>query len=149
MIPCLFVPVDLIKSGHKNVEYVAHQPFGRIPYIVRIVLNESRAIARHLCAKYPDRGLTLVHTEPRASALFEMQGLPTDEPGVAKALSVLGKKLDVFDRILAAQMHLTRDTIMLADTKPNVARWFRNIMSRSSYLIIKDGIPGACNEASI
>jgi glutathione S-transferase len=33
--PFKFVHVDLMKGGHKAPGYVAKQPFGQVPYIVR------------------------------------------------------------------------------------------------------------------
>lgn len=33
-VPFEFVPVDLTKGEHKAPDFVKHQPFGAVPYIV-------------------------------------------------------------------------------------------------------------------
>jgi glutathione S-transferase len=40
--PFKFVPVDLFKSEHKTQEFLAKQPFGQVPYLVRSSYHPSR-----------------------------------------------------------------------------------------------------------
>lgn len=35
-VPFEFYPVDLLKGEHKDTGFLAHQPFGQVPYIVRM-----------------------------------------------------------------------------------------------------------------
>ncbi|KZP22445.1 hypothetical protein FIBSPDRAFT_738969 [Athelia psychrophila] len=35
-VPFEFIAIDLIKGEHKAPDFVAKQPFGQVPYIVRI-----------------------------------------------------------------------------------------------------------------
>jgi glutathione S-transferase len=37
-VPFQFVAVDLMKGEHKAPSFLAKQPFGQVPYIVRITL---------------------------------------------------------------------------------------------------------------
>jgi glutathione S-transferase len=93
-IPYEFVPVNLQKGEHKQEAYLAHHPFGQVPYItVRRALSlllscvlsslippfeqqddgfelyESRAIGRYLATL--GSGPELIPTEPKARAKFE------------------------------------------------------------------------------
>lgn len=40
-IPYELVPIDLSKGAHKSAEYLKIQPFGQIPYIVRLTTRVS------------------------------------------------------------------------------------------------------------
>lgn len=35
-LPYNFVPIDVFKGEHKSKEFLEKQPFGQVPYIVRI-----------------------------------------------------------------------------------------------------------------
>ncbi|TFK36731.1 glutathione S-transferase [Crucibulum laeve] len=78
-----------------------------------------------------------------------------------ESIATLDKKLDVYDMILGKQKYLAGDQITLADlfhlpvgsrlpvagssileTKPNVARWWKDISSRPSWQAVKDGVVG-------
>lgn len=88
------VPFELHVVGMaelKTPEYLEKQPFGQVPYIVScalipsmlsfnwsqdddgFILYESRAIARYIEARYPDKGTKLIPSaeDAKASALFE------------------------------------------------------------------------------
>lgn len=56
-VPHELIPVDLSKNEHKTPEFLAHQPFGQMPYIEDdgVEVFESRAICRYIALKY--RGL--------------------------------------------------------------------------------------------
>jgi len=80
-------------------------------------------------------------------------GITTNEGVVDSSLKELGLSLDVYDQILSKQKYIAGDEITLADfyhipfggllgdearcnileTKPNVARWFKEISSRPSW----------------
>ena len=53
-VPYKLVNVDFTKGEHKTPEYLAHQPFGQLPYIEDdgVEVFESRAICRFLALKY-------------------------------------------------------------------------------------------------
>ncbi|KAF5327410.1 hypothetical protein D9619_003957 [Psilocybe cf. subviscida] len=97
-------------------------------------------------------------------AVLEMVIKPTlggvgDKALSDELLATLDKKLDVYDEILGKQKYLAGDEITLADLfhlpyasmlplagsnlmdrKPNVARWYKDISSRPSWLAVRDGI---------
>ncbi|KAF8557082.1 glutathione S-transferase [Imleria badia] len=77
-VPFKFHMVDLAKGEHKAPGFVAHQPFGQVPYIVRttrdddgLVLFESRAIARYIATKYASQGTALIPTDAKKLPFFE------------------------------------------------------------------------------
>ena len=53
--------LDFTKGEHKTPEYLAHQPFGQLPYIEDdgVEVFESRAICRFLALKYGGVGTLL------------------------------------------------------------------------------------------
>jgi len=80
------------------------------------------------------------------------QGLTPDKEVVEKHIADLSGKLDVYDKILSKQKYLLGDEISLVDfyhlpvgtmvgkagsdvieSKPNVARWFKDVSSRDSW----------------
>jgi len=85
---------------------------------------------------------------------------PADKEVVDSSIKELGLRLDVYDHILSKQKYIAGDEITLADfyhipfgtmlgeearcniieTKPNVARWFKEISSRPSWQAVKGGI---------
>lgn len=90
-VPYEFVTIDLLKGEQKTPEYLKKQPFGQVPYIVRLqtlhqrclshsyhfqdddgfILFESRAICRYIAAKYATQGTPLIPTDPKAFAKVE------------------------------------------------------------------------------
>jgi len=81
------------------------------------------------------------------------QGLTPDQEVVEKHIADLSGKLDVYDKILSKQKYLVGENITLVDffhlglgsglasmgynvmeSKPNVARWFKDISSRDSWV---------------
>ncbi|KAJ6582588.1 glutathione S-transferase [Mycena vulgaris] len=184
------IPFELVlmaNKDHKAPEYLAKHPFGQVPMIEDdgFVLYESRAICRYLAEKYASQGTPLIPTEIQAKALFEQaasvelanfepyargvynealrkprQGLEVDPVALAKAISDLSAKLDVYEAILAEQKYLAGDEFTLADlfhvsigavlatggcdlmtTKgPNVASWWNDVISRPSWVGLQAGI---------
>jgi len=87
------------------------------------------------------------------------RGLTPDQAVFQEHIRKLSAKLDVYDTILSKQKYLAGDEVTLADlfhlpyatqlavagsdimeTKPNVARWFKDISSRPSWVSVKDGV---------
>lgn len=95
-VPYELVEISLMKGEHKSPAYLEKQPFGQVPYIVRLpffrnnflsaqrlydvmaqdddglILFESRAIARYVARKYSSQGTQeLLPTDLNAYAAFE------------------------------------------------------------------------------
>lgn len=88
-----------------------------------------------------------------------MRGGITDEKRVDDLTAALRQKMDGYERILGKQKYLAGDEITLADlfhlpygsmiteqvgvdvlvSRPNVARWWKDITSRPSWKAVKDG----------
>ncbi|KAF6748106.1 glutathione S-transferase [Ephemerocybe angulata] len=97
-------------------------------------------------------------------AVYEMiikgyLGLPRDKGYFDKLIAQLEPRLDVYDEILSRQRYLAGDELTLADlfhlpygvllveagsnameVRPNVARWFRELVERPSWQAVKDGV---------
>ncbi|KAG0703339.1 glutathione S-transferase [Suillus ampliporus] len=87
------------------------------------------------------------------------RGLQPDEEVISKQLVVFKAKLDVYEVILGKQKYLAGDSVTLADlahlpygeafyssgfaevfdSRPNVARWWKDISSRPAWLAVKNG----------
>ena len=70
-IPYELVNVDFTKGEHKTPEYLAHQPFGQLPYIEDdgVEVFESRAICRYLALQ---KGKLIPSpTDLKKTAIFE------------------------------------------------------------------------------
>jgi len=85
---------------------------------------------------------------------------PENKEVVESSIKELGLRLDIYDQILSKQKYIAGDEITLADfyhvpfglilgeeagcnileTKPNVARWFKEISTRPSWETVKKGI---------
>ncbi|KAF9800158.1 hypothetical protein IEO21_10423 [Rhodonia placenta] len=110
--------------------------------------------------------IELSNFDPLASTLaFERLVKPrrglgeTNEALVAQITQQLGAKLDVYEVILSKTKYLAGEEVSLADlfhipygsmlgmmridlgseTRPNAARWWKDIMSRPSWVSVKDG----------
>ncbi|KAG1870740.1 thioredoxin-like protein [Suillus subalutaceus] len=159
-VPFEFISVDLTKGAHKAPEFTAYQPFGQVPYIDDngLILYESRAICRYIAAKYASQGTPLLPTDPTATALFE-QAASTETSNYDPFVSGLawelkfamwfGGKTDEApgnDITLADLFHLPYGSVLLGigldefSSRPNVARWWKDISSRASWEAVKGGI---------
>ncbi|KIJ66149.1 hypothetical protein HYDPIDRAFT_174824 [Hydnomerulius pinastri MD-312] len=87
------------------------------------------------------------------------RGLKADEAKVDENLATLNAKLDVYEVILGKQKYLAGDNVTLADlfhlpygsmlfaadcgnvitSRPNVARWWKDISNRPAWLDVKNG----------
>ncbi|EGN98751.1 hypothetical protein SERLA73DRAFT_152583 [Serpula lacrymans var. lacrymans S7.3] len=89
----------------------------------------------------------------------KMYGGETDEKRVATLIASLQAKLDAYDVILGQQKYLGGNDVTLADLfhlpygsvivsigvnefdkRPNVARWWKDISTRPSWLAVKNGL---------
>ncbi|KAG2366647.1 glutathione S-transferase [Suillus spraguei] len=88
-----------------------------------------------------------------------LRGLQTNEERISELLVSLRPKLDAYDVILSKQKYLAGDSVTLADlthlpygtafygagfseefdSRPNVARWWKDISNRPAWLAVKDG----------
>lgn len=99
------------------------------------------------------------HQATKEKIYKRYQGLPPNIEVFDKAIADLTVKLEVYDKILSKQKYLIGDEIMLVDlyhlptadmlasvgcnvmeSKPNVARWWRDLTSRASWQAVKDDI---------
>ncbi|KAJ6517988.1 glutathione S-transferase [Mycena vitilis] len=141
-VPFEFVAIDMSKAEHKSAGFIAHQPFGQVPYIDDdgFILYESRAICRYIVDKYPTHGPTLIPTDVKGKALFEqaasieysnfdpfcskavaemifkpMRGQASDKGVYDTLIAGLSVKLDAYEVILGKQKYLAGNEISLAD----------------------------------
>ncbi|TFK96968.1 glutathione S-transferase [Pterulicium gracile] len=86
----------------------------------------------------------------------------TDQASITKQAEILEGKLDGYERILAKQRYLAGDNLTVVDLfhlphgtivptvlakdpldnqkRPNVARWWKELQARPSWLAVKDGV---------
>jgi len=145
-VPYELKSVNFAAAEHKSDEYLKEKhPFGRVPvaYDGDFKILESRAIARYLAAKHPEKGAKLAPppSNPQAYARFEeaasleysdfdppasslvyellfkkMKGLgEADQALVAKYEEQLKTKLAGYERILGERKFLAGDHVTLAD----------------------------------
>ncbi|KAG2746460.1 glutathione S-transferase, partial [Suillus brevipes Sb2] len=87
------------------------------------------------------------------------RGLQPNEERVSELLGMLQSKMDAYDLILSKQKYLAGDSVTLADlshlpysatfygadfaevneSRPNLARWWKDISNRPAWLAVKDG----------
>ncbi|KAJ7654852.1 thioredoxin-like protein [Mycena rosella] len=166
-VPFELVEVDLMAGEHKSPAYLAKQPFGQIPTSCAeeedgFVVYETRAICRYIAAKYPASGL--IPSESKANAIFEQAAcaeLTNFDPSANKLVfeTVLkpmfyGTKADA-----AVNRYIAGDSLTLADLfyipyapllaaggidimtqKPNIARWYKELVARPSWLANAGGV---------
>ncbi|KAJ7237987.1 glutathione S-transferase [Mycena rebaudengoi] len=88
-----------------------------------------------------------------------MRGTKGDQAIIDEQTAILDKKLDAYNAILGKQRYLAGDALTLADlfhlpyapllatggsdimtSKPNVARWYKELVARPSWLAYLDGV---------
>uniref|UniRef100_A0A1D1YVS2 glutathione transferase n=1 Tax=Anthurium amnicola TaxID=1678845 RepID=A0A1D1YVS2_9ARAE len=136
------VHVDLDTMEHKEPEYLAKQPFGKVPYVKDgdFELFESRAIMRYYAAKYENRGPKLLGRTLEERAVVEQWvdveamtydalvfpivfnlvirprlGLPADAAAARNGVEKLEEVLDVYEQRLSKTKYLAGDEFTLAD----------------------------------
>jgi glutathione S-transferase len=128
-------------GANKTPEYLARNPFGRIPTIQHgdFVLYEAQAIARYIDQVFD--GPSLTPADPRAQARMNQVmnivdwyvmpsisagigfnrvvkpkfGMPADEEAVEKALPLARTCVAALEEILAAKPYFAGDEVSLAD----------------------------------
>lgn len=132
------IAVDMAARKHKAPEYLALNPYGRVPTLVDgdFVLYESTPILNYLEALHPQPAL--VPSDPKARALVDMhmklcdlqfvphavtiifpkRFLPKerwDENAIARAKVEVEKRLAILERTLKGHEYLVGDRFTLAD----------------------------------
>ena len=136
-----FNVVDFTKGEHKQAAYLAHQPFGVVPYLDDngFELYESRAICRYLDETLPGTKLTPANAKDRAvmeqwisveqsyfsgpamkvvfQAMFNpmMFGKPTDEAVLKEGRDGVTKAAAIIDKHLAGKEYLAGAQFSIAD----------------------------------
>lgn len=127
---------------HKQPEYLARHPFGRVPAFEHdgFALYESQAIIRYLDETFPNPPLTPGNAKerarmnqvigiiewyffPKAAAPIafnriigpKLLGLPTDEAAIAEALPMARTCFAELDRLLGDQAYFGGDRVSIAD----------------------------------
>lgn len=137
-IPHELVEIDMVARQHRSPEYLALNPYGRVPTLEEdgFVLYESTAILEYLELTRPDP--PLVPADPRGRALvgmhvklcdiqlarqsgtivFPKRFLPKDrwdEKAMAQAKSEIAKHLDIVETQLGAKQYLVADRYSLVE----------------------------------
>jgi len=140
-----FVPVDLYEGEQQKPEFLAMQPFGKVPVLDDdgFKVYESRAICKYIAKKYAGQGTKLIpdDSDLKAYGLFEqaasIEGSYFDGPasGIAfekvfkpmkkmgatdeATVQKLGAQLDTalagYEKILSKQPYLAGNEITVAD----------------------------------
>jgi glutathione S-transferase len=111
-VPAELVVVELPKGAHKSPEYLALNPYGRVPTLVEddFVLYESTAILEYIEATHPTP--PLVPADARGRALVSMQMKLCDiEMGAATSTVIRPKRFQPQEKWDLAAMAQACDTI--------------------------------------
>src|SRR6266568_856248 len=137
-LECEIVPVDLTKGEHRKPEFLALNPYGRVPVLTdgELTLWESHAILAYLGDKtgtmWPTsaagradalRWLFFLsgHISPSASDLAfnriaaKLLGLPSDEDAIARGEKALPAVISILEGQLAHSKWLLGDAFTLVD----------------------------------
>ncbi|KAJ7146949.1 glutathione S-transferase-like protein [Mycena epipterygia] len=138
---CRYIATKYPKSGLIPTEAKAHALF-------------EQAAAVEICNFDPSAVKIVSET-----VMKPMFGMPTDPESVPPQVEILDKKLDAYNVILGKQRYLAGDSLTLADLfhlpyapllakggidimtkKSNVARWYKELIARPSWLAYLDGV---------
>lgn len=137
-IPFQTITVDMAARQHRAPEYLALNPYGRVPTLEEdgLILYESAAILQYLEATHPDPALTPADAKGRAlvdmhlrlcdlqmgrpagTIIFPKRFLPRerwDEKAIASAQAGIAKHLGILETHLAGHDYLIADRYTLAD----------------------------------
>jgi glutathione S-transferase len=136
-LDCEIVPVDLAKGDHRRPEFLALNPFGRVPVLVDgdVTLTESHAILAYLGEKtgrlWPgladERADALQwlfflsqHIMPAAGQVAlriraKVMGIPLDEAIVSQGEQALQPVVGILDRRLATNRWMLGADLSLVD----------------------------------
>jgi glutathione S-transferase len=136
-VDCEIVPVDLVKGEQRQPEFLAINPFGRVPVLTDgdLTITESHAILAYLGEKtgrlWPgsagERAEALQwlfvlsqHIMPAAGQVAlriraKVMGIPVDEAAVAQGEQALQPVIGIIDRRLAANRWMLGADFSLVD----------------------------------
>ncbi|KAJ6538086.1 glutathione S-transferase [Mycena capillaripes] len=149
----------LLYESRAICRYIAEKYEGQGPALIPTELKAKALFEQAASIEFANFE-PYVQTIYFETSLKPMLKIPVDQAGLDRAISELSAKLDVYEIILGKQKYLAGDELTLADLfhigfgptiarggcdlltskGPNVARWWKDITSRSSWLSIKDGI---------
>jgi glutathione S-transferase len=140
-VPYRLAAMDFGSGAHKRPEYLALNPFGRLPAIEHgdFKLYEAQAISRYIDRAFD--GPSLTPADPRQAARMDQVlnivdwyvmpsissgiafnrvvkpkfGMPVDEEAVANALPMARTCVAALEGILGGQVYLAGDAVSLAD----------------------------------
>jgi glutathione S-transferase len=139
--PYRLAAMTFASGAHKQPEYLAMHPFGRLPTITHddFVLYEAQAIARYIDRVFD--GPSLTPSDPRRAARMDQVmnivdwyvmpsvssgiafnrvvkpkfGMPVDEEAVAAAVPLARTCVKALEDILGGQAYFAGETVSLAD----------------------------------
>jgi glutathione S-transferase len=139
--PYRLAPMAFGSGAHKAPEYLARNPFGRLPTIEHgdFVLYEAQAIGRYIDRVFD--GPNLTPSDPRQAARMDQVlnivdwyimpsissaigfnrvvkpkfGMPVDEEAIANALPMARTCIKALEDILGSQPYLAGEAVSLAD----------------------------------
>lgn len=137
-IEATLVEVDMKNKAHRSPEFLAMNPYGRVPVLEDegLVLSESTAILEYLEAKYPEaplvpsdargRGLCAMHMKlcdlqlgtETGPLIFPLRFLPRerwDEAVMEKARQRISRHLDIVEMQLGDREWLVDDRYTLVE----------------------------------
>jgi len=137
-IPFEMIAVDMAARQHRAPEYLALNPYGRVPTLEEdgMILYESAAILQYLEATHPDPALTPADAKGRAlvdmhlrlcdlqmgrpagTIIFPKRFLPKErweEKAIAGAQAEIAKHLGILETHLVGHDYLVADRYTLAD----------------------------------
>ena len=133
-VPYERIEVDLMSGEHKRPDFIALNPFGKVPVLEDgdVVLPDSNAILVYLAMRYDEKARWLPRDPVLAAKVQRWLSVAAGElaagPGAARLVNILGAKLDheqakrvaaslydVMDRVLSSSPYLASDEPTLAD----------------------------------
>ncbi|KAE9372767.1 thioredoxin-like protein [Stipitochalara longipes BDJ] len=112
-----FILVNFKAPAQTSPEYLALQPFGKVPLLEDdgFLVHESRAICKYLAVKYSGQGNRLIpdQTEVDKYAVFEQVNL--QENNYLQTAATLETILAAYEMILSKQKYLSGNDLTLVD----------------------------------
>ena len=134
------IPLDMAKGEHKQAEFLALNPNGKVPTLVdgTFVVWESLAINRYLAEKYdqdllgrtPEENAlieqwsvwSLAHLGPACLTIYGQKWFGENTPEVnAKAMEMIQKLFGILDGALVGKNYLVKEQFTLADINTGAA----------------------------
>ena len=80
-VPWVWHPLSFRNGDHRTADFRALNPSGKVPVLVhgQLVLTESGAISRYLCAQHPEAGLLPPHGSAQAALVDQWLFFVTTE----------------------------------------------------------------------